>query len=658
MTKFGFALLLLLNSTAAYTQRERIHLDVNQYSFKAGDTVWFEAYILRGLGPSTLSTNLYVEIFTRQGILVQRTCWPIFHGQSTGQLVLNDSLPTDNYYIVARTKQQLNYDTVRFFSVPVLVYNKEKPKVLHHLKEISKPAGIAAVQIAGIYWATILKDGQLSTMLELDSGSARRKFRLVKPKGLDSVWAADITLDSTHPTRYADYPVDSTLARENLFLYEDTTAIGRQSFPLQNTQLKVMVHPDTFDVSPNGYNSWDLHVSDSTRYHLSVSVTDADRSISSPAPITELAEAYADDLTIPNRLVDTSFIRLSGNATKENHLFGGKTIKDPFSRHILLAGVRDSIFLFIKTTDIDEKGGFALDSLFFYGSIDLQYQINKEEDGSTKNIHVTLARFVPPAIDSSSFDNWVDQDKLLGKEDTLFSPAELSAHELAGVKTLKAAVVTHSESHRKELDNVYTTGAFSEPSMYSFDVRTETRVHDIGAYLRMQLGMQGGFSDSDLPFLNGHPIVWFVDQEAYTWPELSIVDWDRIAYIKVLRSDFLVDDPFVKWKTGQGGFQLVGGGKDQLAVPVSETPYEICIYLRKGKDFRTMPGGLNKIAVKGFDAPLVFKPDYVTLLWDPRATGPDYRIRFTNKAGVRSFRVKVEGISDAGKLIHFETVVE
>jgi hypothetical protein len=32
-------LFLLLNTTAAYTHRARIHLDVNQYSIKAGDTV-------------------------------------------------------------------------------------------------------------------------------------------------------------------------------------------------------------------------------------------------------------------------------------------------------------------------------------------------------------------------------------------------------------------------------------------------------------------------------------------------------------------------------------------------------------------------------------------------------------------------------------------
>ena len=224
------------------------------------------------------------------------------------------------------------------------------------------------------------------------------------------------------------------------------------------------------------------------------------------------------------------------------------------------------------------------------------------------------------------------------------------------MKTLKAAIVKHWESPRKELDHLYASGAFSEPSMYSFDIRTERRFHDIASYLRMQLGMQGGFSADDTPSLDQHPIVWFVDQQVYSWPELEMFDWDRIAYIKVLRSDFLIDDPFIKWKTGQGGFQLVGGGP--LKIPVSGSPYEVCIYLRKGKDFRTMPGGLNKISVRGYDRILPFKTDKVTLLWDPWAAGNEYRIRFTNNETTRRFRVKVEGISYTGKIIHYETIIE
>jgi hypothetical protein len=91
-------------------------------------------------------------------------------------------------------------------------------------------------------------------------------------------------------------------------------------------------------------------------------------------------------------------------------------------------------------------------------------------------------------------------------------------------------------------------------------------------------------------------------------------DWDQIAYIKVLQSGFLIDDPFINWKMGQGGFRLAGSGAFKL--PVNGSPYEVCIYLRKGKDFRTMPGGLNKISVQGYDP----------ILPSNKATSPCYGI--------------------------------
>jgi hypothetical protein len=657
LRKAGKALIILFTSFTAYSQRERVYLDLDKYSCKAGDTVWFKGFIFQGTRPSELSTNLYVELLTGRGLLVERTLWPIIHGQSTGQLVLANSLPTDNYYVVALTKQQLNYDTARFFSVPLLVYNREKLNVVKHKVRVENSPVVTAGRIKGIYWATSFSRGQLSSMLELDSGSIERKFRLVQWTNTDSFLTADIAFDSGHRSKLADFPVDTTRAKgnESLLLYEDSILIGRQVLPVSRGQPIMQLSADTLNVMPDGYNSWNLKMPDSAVYQMSISISDADLSGPSPVSIEELREPYTDDFTIVSRLVDSSFIAFSGKATKENFLFGGKNIKDPLSREIVMTGVRDSTFIFLRTADMDDAGDFSLDSLFFFGNIELQFQINKEEDGSTKNVRLTLAKFVPPIIDSSCFVEWVDAGLPMGRADTLFTEPELSRYELAKLKMLKAAVVTHWESPRKELDHAYTWGGFSEPSMYSFDVRTERRVHDIGSYLRMQLGMQGGFGD-DTPSLDGHSIVWFVDQEPYSWPELEMFDWDRIAYIKVLNSDFLIDDPFIKWKTGLGGFDLAGSGP--LKIPVGNTPYEVCIYLRKGKDFRTMPGGLNKIAVKGYEKILPFKPGKVTLFWDPWAAGREYRIRFTNNETTKHFRVNVDGMTRAGKVVHYETVIE
>jgi hypothetical protein len=653
MSKIILCFVILGYSVSGYSQRERVHLDLDKYTCKAGDTIWFKGYVFQGPYPSAVSTNLYVEVFSGQGILVQWTLWPVVQGQSPGQLILPDSLPTDNYYIVALTKQQLNYDTLHFFSVPVVVYNKERPNPIHHKKQFPNPVTVTAGVIRGVYWVTVLNQGRLSSMLELDSGSDARKFRVLKSVSPDSILAADIGFDSTHRWKYADFPADTTRLMESLFLYEDTTLIGRQVIPVSHEQTEIRLTPDTLDTNPGGYNSWDLKLPDSVGYGMSITVTDADRSVASPATIDQLAEAYTDDLTVPNRLVDSSYISFTGKATKENYLFGGKKIKDPFSREIVMTGVRDSNFVFIKTAKIDDDGNFMLDSLFFFGPIDLQFQINKDEDGSTKNIHLTLAKFVPPAVDSSCFNDWVDDEIPIGKVDTFFTNKELSRYERSKIKTLKAAVVKAWKSHRNELDNRYTTGPFSEPAMYSFDLRTYDNpyVRDLGSFLAREC--PGLTYDPTTGLVNnpgGGEIHYYVDQIEYDAGGVQMFDFDRIAYVKVLESDWL--------STARPTFTLTGASSG-LKIPVSGgPPLNILIYLRKDRDFRTMRGGLNKIAVKGYDKILPFKTDNVTLLWDPWAAGNEYRIRFVNNETTRRFRVKVEGISYTGKIIHYETVIE
>jgi len=469
----------------------------------------------------------------------------------------------------------------------------------------------------------------------------------------DSILVADIVFDSAHRWKYADFPADTTQPTQSLFLYEDSTLIARQFIPATKRKPNIRLTPDIVDTSPGGYNSWDLKFSDSIAYCMSITVSDADRSVASPATIDKLVEAYTDDLTLPNHLVDSSYITLTGKATKENYLFGGKKIKDPFSREIVMSGVRDSNFVFIRTVRIDDDGKFVLDSLFFFGNIDLQYQINKEEDGSTKNIHLTLAKFVFPSIDSSCFNDWIDDDIPIGKEDTFFTTKELSRYELSKIKTLKAAVVKAWKSHRNELDNRYTTGPFSEPAMYSFDLRTYDNpyVRDLGTFLSRECpGLAYDPTNGLVYDPGGRSIHYYVDQTEYDSEGVRMFDLDKIAYVKVLESDWL--------STARPTFSLEGPSTG-LKIPVSNpTALNILIYLRKGHDFRTMRGGLNKIAVKGYDNILPFKTDKVTLFWNPWASGNEYRIKFFNNEKTKRFRLKVEGISRTGKVIYFERIIE
>jgi hypothetical protein len=650
-------ILLILSSGTGFAQRERVYLQLDKYAARPGDTIWLKGTIFSGNLPTRMSTNLYVELFSSKGMLLQRGLFPILHGEAPGQIRIPDSIPSDNYYLRAFTRLQLNVDSENLFTLPIFVYNRDQPNHVLRKKEIPSANNFAIGTIRGVYWLTSRYNGQLSSLVAIDSGeAATRNLHVVKFGAGDSLSQADIHLTATAREQYVLFPIDTFKETETLWLLEDSTLIGRQFLQVREESLPVTLTADTLDTDPTGYNSWFIHLPDSDYCSLSVAVTDADKTPSPPIRICELKRSFTEDMATPIREFDGSFISFSGMATRES----GRRIKDEFSREIFFAGARDSGFLFARTSPIDKRGNFRLDSLFFFGDIDLQFQINKEEDGSTKNVKLRLRTFDPPGADSATLaGNWADDSLPTHGKDTVYTRNELTKAELARMTTLRPVVVKGWKSPRKELDNKYTSGAFSEPALYAFDIRTERRFRDIGSYLRANYPrFQGGFSSSDRPTDPlDHTFLFYVDEQNCTWPELQMFDWDRIAYIKCFESDFIGDDPFTKWKNSMANGFSLAGSENRLKVPVEKTPIIIAIYTRKAADFRTMPGGLNKISVKGYSNILKFHPDRTTLYWEPQAFGNSFRIRFTNNDYTRRFRIVIEGYNQAGKVVHLEEVL-
>lgn len=647
---FGWTLFLLL-SLDGFAQRERVHLDLDKYSCKAGDTIYIKGVVFKGTRPSR-SSNLYICLYREGGIPLQRYTFPLQHGEAIGQVILPDSLPTDNYYILALTKQQLNYDTSDFFSVPVLVYNRDKPAIRNHKRPILNPASTTSGTIKGITWITSLYEGQLSSLLTVDSGSDSRHLQVIHPLTKDSILGATVVLDNSSRQKYCLFPVNSSRYDEVLLLFEDSLLIGRQVIHLKDYPRLIQLTTDTLDTEPFGYNAWKLDIPGPGVWNTSIEVTDADRSLPSSAPITRLNDSYTDNFTIPDSLVDTAYISYSGKATRDS----GKKIKDAFSQQIVIAGVRDSNYIFMKTVDIDPAGNFRLDSLSFSGVIDLQFQINKDQDGSNNDIQLSLARFTPPVVDAAALErNWEDDKELIGKKDTAFTRSELQQYELSKFKTLKAAVVRGWKNPRNELDEKYANGPFSEPAMEFYDLRSDSSEYNRDIF--WYLNVQGGRLSYDpqarcmVDYAGHHPIHYFVDEvEYHSADDIRMFEFDRLAYVKILESDFL--------STERPSFELNPVVKSgPFAIPEQKTAINVCIYTRKGTDFRTMRGGMNKATIMGYSKILPFTSDKVTLFWHPQESGRSFNIHFNNAETTKKFRVKVEAINQTGEIIHYETVV-
>jgi hypothetical protein len=340
-------------------------------------------------------------------------------------------------------------------------------------------------------------------------------------------------------------------------------------------------------------------------------------------------------------------------------------IKDPFSRTIAVAGIRDTSYLFLRNVEQDDNGNFILDSLLFYGKIKIQFRLNKMEDASNDNIRMVLKEYIPPAIDTTYYQQSWNDDSSRISVDTVYTEEEAHKYDISKVKTLKTVVVKHYKSPREELDKRYAEGPLSEPMALSFDVRTETRYSNIADFLRQQFGGQfsGGFSSSDTPKdLHGEPIMFYLDGQLQPWWMIYDVDFKRLAYVKGGTLTGFQETPFERFQMGKdvaSRFSYdTGGKKGGLGVPVSHDPYVIGIYTRKGNDWRSMPSDVNSVEVKGYDELWRFNQDRLTLYWDPIAIGNKFRIRFNNNQDCRSFRVVIEGINQRGQVIHREQILE
>ena len=640
-------------------QRERVFLDLDTYTARSGQSVFFKAYITRGLALSQYSTNLYVNVYSKSGEQLSRQVFPVYMGLSKGQIFFADTIPTANYYVVAYTRAQLNDSSTHFFSVPVLVYNQERPDSV----SLQKPAPFKNNSTSGIvnniHWVTKPSNRGLSSSLAVDSTAAERHLILKTPGQGNILLGAEYTLSGTAPGKEGYFSPNSHADLQPFYLYEDSTLIGRQFIKLKNLEQNVDVVTDSLNLSPGSYNSLEIRMPDSAIYYTSISIEDAERSSATPLFITSLHDSYTEDLTVPVKDADTSYISFSGTATK----LSGANITDVLSKEIFLAGIKDSNYLFTKTLPIDEKGKFRLDSLLFFDSLALQFQVNKPEDGRTKDLRLNLTRSAPLSIDpSSAISAWQDEPASFQERNIAYTPKEKDVYDLKKMQTLHPAIVRGRKDIRRELDDAYSSGSFSEPALYSYDLRTYHGEYnrDIFSYINAQGGRlcydRVGDSMKD-PL--GHPVHYYVDEIEYDPLSLHMFDFSSIAYIKVLESDFLPGNATVEELTQSSTIK----GKDlsqglKLHIPVDQTPVNVLIYTRKGKDFRTMPGGLNTVFIKGYDKILPFTPDNRTLCWRPWEKGNNFRVHFYNSETCRKIRIKVSGITADGRIAWCEKVFD
>ncbi|QQV04138.1 MULTISPECIES: hypothetical protein [Chryseobacterium] len=110
--------------------QEKIHLLLSKNSFVAGENLWFTSFVFEGYSPSTISTNIFIELYDQNKKLISKKLYPLIKGKGSGSITLPEDLKEDVYYLRAYTTWMGNFSDEFNEIQPILVYNPSSPERL------------------------------------------------------------------------------------------------------------------------------------------------------------------------------------------------------------------------------------------------------------------------------------------------------------------------------------------------------------------------------------------------------------------------------------------------------------------------------------------------------------------------------------------------
>lgn len=115
--------------TEDYPQ-EKIHLLLNKKNYVAGENLWFTSFVFNGYSPSSISTNIFVELYDQDKKQISKKMYPLINGKGNGSISLPENLKENIYYIRAYTTWMANFSDDFNAIQPVNVFNPSSPQKL------------------------------------------------------------------------------------------------------------------------------------------------------------------------------------------------------------------------------------------------------------------------------------------------------------------------------------------------------------------------------------------------------------------------------------------------------------------------------------------------------------------------------------------------
>lgn len=118
--------------------QEKIHIHFDRQAYKAGETIWFKAYLFNGFQLSELSTNFFVDLLDEEGIVIASKKLPIIGSAVSGSITLPESLTTGHYLFRAYTPWMLNFDPSFVYQQGIYIYSSVATGNIKKAESVSK----------------------------------------------------------------------------------------------------------------------------------------------------------------------------------------------------------------------------------------------------------------------------------------------------------------------------------------------------------------------------------------------------------------------------------------------------------------------------------------------------------------------------------------
>jgi hypothetical protein len=359
---------------------------------------------------------------------------------------------------------------------------------------------------------------------------------------------------------------------------------------------------------------------------------------------------------------DPGFITLSGRVNIEG-------TKKPFADKdmmVFIVAADSSRSMQLVRTDAD--GNYKLDSLLFFGKASVLFTDIKGKQSKFVGIRQSADSLNRPYfVPGINKNEWRPYDPIAVKDvmATKFAEEYDAFIKANGIVLSEVVVKSRKKSAIEELEEKYTSGAFSGDSRKTFDLMNSDEAlsyTNIFDYLtgRVPGLVAGRAEDGDyyvyfrqmatMSSMGNQGMDIFLDEVPTDASTIAFINPSQIALVKVY-SHFV----------GSTG----GGGGGALA-----------IYLKKGADyFNSLPAAGEMINTSGYSVIKEFySPDYsvptnndaapdnrMTLHWKPdmyvTGVNPRMPITFYNNDRSTSYKIVIEGMTVDGKLLLIEKTV-